>query len=144
MSNNYPLPKGYRDNIHKGDNNNLPSRQGLIGKLVTDDGSFHRLFVPSPLRGWKSLTLSMAIPPNLLDPVSGTARCLVFVCNYDTPDTDIYGHLVDVVDFSSKNNIFSYYRSPMTLSQDETIVIKSNTAGVCVRAEGNDESRFSL
>ena len=141
--NNYPQPKGYRDNIHKGDNNNLPSRQGLIGKLVTEANVNHRLFVPNPLRGWKTLTLSAAIPPHLLHPVY-LSRCFVFICTYDTPDSHIYDHLVDVIDFSAKDNIYSYYRSPISLSQDETIVIRSDTTGVCVRAEGNDDSRFSL
>ena len=142
--NNYPQPKGYRENIHKGDNNNLPSRQGLIGKLVTETNVNHKLFVPSPLRGWKTLTLSAAIPPHLLAPVTGNARCLVFICPYDTPDSSIYDHLVDVIDFSAKDKIYSYYRSPMSLSQDETIVIRSDTTGICIRAEGNDDSRFSL
>lgn len=141
---NYPQPKGYRDNIHKGDNNNLPSRQGLIGKIVTDANVNHKLFVPNPLRGWKTLTLSAAIPPHLFTPMTGKARCLVFICEHNTPDSHIYDHLVDVIDFSAKDNIFSYYRSPISLSQDETIVIRSDITGVCVRAEGNDDSRFSL
>ena len=51
---------------------------------------------------------------------------------------------VDVIDFSAKDKIYSYYRSPMSLSQDETIVIRSDTTGICIRAEGNDDSRFSL
>ncbi len=144
MSNNFPLPKGYRNNIHKADNNVLSSRQGLIGKVVTEAGVFHRLFVPNPLRGWKSLTLSAAIAPHLVTSANTAIRCLVFVCDYNTPDSEIYNHLVDVVEFSSKDKIYSYYRAPMSLSEYETIVVHSGTTGVCVRAEGNDDSRFNL
>ncbi len=146
MSNNFPLPKGYRNNIHKADNNVLSSRQGLIGKVVTEAGVFHRLFVPNPLRGWKSLTLSAAITPHILSlpPITGIATCFVFICEHNTPDSELYNHLVDVIDFSSKDKIYSYYRAPISLSEYETIIVQSNTTGVCVRAEGNDDSRFNL
>ena len=138
----YGLPKGYRDNISKKDNNDLVSRQGLVGSVVTTSGTLHRLFTPNPLRGWKTLTLSIAVDPSVL--LSTGANCLIYVCDAATEDVNVKDHLVDVAQFSSSTGIFSYYRSPIYLSENEIIIIKSDMSGVCVRAEGNDDSRYGL
>ena len=138
----YVLPKGYRDNISKNDNNDLVSRQGLVGSVVTTADTLHRLFTPNPLRGWKTLTLSIAVDPSVL--VNNNTNCLIYVCDGATEDVDVKDHLVDVAQFSSTTGIFSYYRSPIYLSENEIIIIKSNMTGVCVRAEGNDDSRYGL
>jgi len=141
MTNRYTNPSSYKTNISKGDTNELSSKQGLIGKTVTIAGEYHRLFVANPLRGWKTITLSLAIEPAILTAPSG---CYIYVCDSNTLDVDMHENLIDYVKFSSTTDCFSYYRSPISISRNEIIVIKSDISGVCARAEGNDDSRFGL